>query len=69
MSTGLTLGLLAGSLVFTAFSLWRGLQATKIGRVRLIPWVPLGLFGAVLSLMLLTHLVNMAGIETGGRFR
>lgn len=68
MGVSLTLILLAAALPFTALCLWRGQRPATIGKVRYIPWMFLALGGASFSLMLITHLVNMVGIETGGRF-
>ncbi len=69
MTFPVTLAAFVFSLAFAALCLWRGLGEPKLGRVRMIPWTPLGLLGVVTALMLLTHMVNLVGIETGGRFR
>lgn len=65
--------LLAVSLAMTALCLWRGLRTLPEpegrAKLRVVPWMPLAMLGAAISLALLTHLVNLAGIETGGRFR
>jgi len=52
-----------------AVCIWRGQRPVTVGKVRYIPWMFIGLGLAALSIMLLTHLVNLAGFETGrGRF-
>lgn len=53
------------SLAVTAFCMWRGQRPATLGKVRYIPWMFIGLGFAALTLMFLTHMVNLAGIETG----
>lgn len=65
MTSTVTFGVMLASLALAALCLWRGLSATKIGRVRLIPWIPLGLFFVVAAFMLLVHLLNLMGMDTG----
>jgi len=64
-----TLAALAASAAAAAFCIWRGQRPPQWGRVRYIPWMFIGLGFAALSLMLIAHIVNLAGFETGrGRF-
>jgi hypothetical protein len=65
MTTTVTFAAMLAALACAALCLWRGLSATKIGRVRLIPWIPLGLFFVVVGFMLLVHLLNLYGMDTG----
>jgi hypothetical protein len=67
MDMRFTLAAFGAVAALTVFCLWRGLSATKVGRVRMIPWTPLGLLGVVTLFMLLIHLLNLAGMETGRR--
>ncbi|MBA4802305.1 MULTISPECIES: hypothetical protein [Euryhalocaulis] len=53
------------SLAVAAFCIWRGQRPPTLGKVRYIPWMFIGLGFAALTLMFLTHIVNLAGVETG----
>jgi len=66
LSLPLTLGLLALTLGLTAFFGWRGARPPDIQRgPRMAPWRFLMLLGAAGALLLLVHLLNLMGVETG----
>ena len=63
-----TLGLLAFAVAFTAFCGWRGARPPDLRHgPRLVPWRPLMALGAAAMLLMLVHLVNLLGVETGIR--
>ena len=68
MDMPLTLALTLGFAAFTAFCGWRGAQPPNIIRgPRIIPWRMLMLLSAAAFILVLTHLVNLAGVQTGNR--
>lgn len=68
MSLPLTLGLLALTLGLTALFGWRGARPPDLNRgPRMAPWRFLMLLGAAGALLLLVHLLNLMGVETGRR--
>lgn len=67
MPLPVTLGLFLGAALLCVLCLRRAWSPTRPGRVRMIPWAPLGLFFLVLAFMMLVHLANLAGMETGRR--
>ena len=63
-----TLSLLAVSLGLTLLFGWLGARPPDLRRgPRLAPYRFLMLLGAAACLLLLVHLVNLAGVETGPR--
>lgn len=66
MSLTLTLSLLAGVLAFAVFAGWRGARLPDPMRgPRLVPWRFLMMLAACGALVLLVHVVNLLGVETG----
>lgn len=65
MTMSVTLTLLALFAGAFAFASWRASRPTTFGKVRLIPWTPLIIVFAMAALMMLVHVVNLLGIETG----
>lgn len=63
-----TLALTAASGALTAFAAWRSARPTTFGKVRLIPWTWIMLGGAVATVVLLVHVFNLMGVETGRRY-
>ena len=61
-----TLVLLGLALAMTGFSAWRGARPPDLTKgPRMAPWRLLMLLGAGVSLLLLVHLVNLLGVQTG----
>jgi hypothetical protein len=47
---------------------WRGARPPDLSRgPRLVPWRPIMMLSAVVLLLLLVHLLNLLGVETGKR--
>ena len=66
MSLAVTLLLLAATLGLTVFCGWRGARPPDLHRgPRLAPWRFLMLLSAAGAMLLLVHLVNLLGVETG----
>lgn len=56
---------IAGALF--AFGSWRSAQPADPLKPRLIPWRPVIIISGVVGLLMLVHLVNLLGVQTGGR--
>ena len=66
MDFKVTLGLFIGFAAAGAFCGWRGALPSQPAKgVRMIPWRPLMVACAVGALIMLIHLVNLAGVQTG----
>ena len=66
MDFPVTLAILAGAVAFGAFCGWRGARPPDFTRgPRMIPWRGLMMLSAVGVLVMLVHLVNLAGVKTG----
>ncbi len=66
MGFDVTLWLLAGFVAGAVFCGWRGsLPSQPAKGVRMIPWRPLMVACAAAALLMVVHLANLAGIETG----
>ena len=66
MDFNVTLGLLAAFLAAGVFCGWRGsLPSQPAKGVRMVPWRPLMVASAVGVLVMLVHLANLMGFETG----
>lgn len=62
-----TLGLLAFFAGLCALAAWRDNQPVQSLNPRIIPWRGLIVGSFFAAILMLVHLVNLAGIETGGR--
>lgn len=63
-----TLIMLIAAAAATVFCGWRGGRPPNLARgPRLIPWRPLMAASAVLLFLLMVHLANLMGVETGRR--
>ena len=66
MDFNVTLGLLAAFVAAGVFCGWRGsLPSQPAKGVRMMPWRPLMVGCAVGALVMLVHLANLMGFETG----
>ena len=66
MDFNVTLGLLAAFVAAGVFCGWRGsLPSQPAKGVRMVPWRPLMVASAVGVLVMLVHLANLMGFETG----
>ena len=66
MDLNVTLGLLAAFVAAGVFCGWRGSLPSQPARgVRMVPWRPLMVASAVGVLVMLVHLANLMGFETG----
>lgn len=66
MDLALTLCLIGGFAALAVFAGWRGARPPNPLRgPRLVPWRPLMALCAVAALVLVVHLVNLAGMTTG----
>jgi hypothetical protein len=64
----LTLAAMLGVTGIAVFAGWRGALPPDLSRgPRLIPWRPIMMLSAVVLLVLLVHLVNLLGVQTGRR--
>jgi hypothetical protein len=61
----LTLVLLAGLGGIFALASWRAARPTEFGKVRMVPWTAISLIAALGAIMMLVHVVNLLGVETG----
>ncbi|MBL4618305.1 MAG: hypothetical protein JKY46_11480 [Robiginitomaculum sp.] len=69
MSVGLTVILLALSVIATGFAVWRDSLPRPNGKIYWFSWKPVFMIGLVVVIVLITHLVNLSGIETVTRRR
>ncbi|MDZ4776033.1 MAG: hypothetical protein SGJ23_04515 [Alphaproteobacteria bacterium] len=67
MSLTVTLAILIPAALLFAFGSWKSAQPADPLKPRLIPWRPVMIIAAVVALVMLVHVVNTFGIETGGR--
>lgn len=65
MNLPATLTVLAVSVALFAYGSWRSAQPADPLNPRMIPWRPVMIFAGVAALLMLVHLVNLAGVETG----
>jgi len=63
--TGLTICIIVG--VFSFLRHFRKRETLKAAPV--VPWIIPALAALAMGFMLMVHLVNLMGIETGGKFR
>ncbi|MBL1431706.1 MAG: hypothetical protein COA60_009425 [Robiginitomaculum sp.] len=69
MSVELTVILLVLSVAITGFAVWRDGIPRPNGKIYWFSWKPFFMIGLVLVIIFITHLVNLAGIETVTRRR
>lgn len=62
-----TLLLLAAFVAICAFGSWRMSKPADPLRPRLIPWRPIMLASGVGAVLMVVHIANLFGVETGGR--
>lgn len=67
MSLTATLAVLVPAALLFFYGSWRSAQPADPLKPRLIPWRPIMLIAGVVALLMLVHLVNTLGFETGGR--
>lgn len=67
MNLQITLLILLTSVAGFAFSSWRAARPTQFGKVRMMPWLSLSIVFAFVSILMLVHLLNLAGLQTGNR--
>lgn len=60
-----TLVVLAVSAAIFIFGSWRAAKPADPLRPRLIPWRPIIVFAGAAGLLMLVHLVNLMGFQTG----
>ena len=61
-----TLAIMAALVAFGLFSAWRGARPPDLRRgPRLMPWRFLMLLSAALAILMLVHVVNLLGFQTG----
>ena len=66
MDFKVTLGLFAAFVVAGVFCGWRGALPSQPAKgVRMVPWRPLMVANAIGAFIMLIHLVNLAGFQTG----
>lgn len=66
MELAITIILAAASAGLAVFSGWRGARPPDFAKgPRLIPWRPLMMAAALVTILALVHAANMVGIETG----
>jgi hypothetical protein len=67
MTLPVTLSILAASVAIFAFGSWKAAQPADPLKPRMIPWRPLIIVAGVAALLMLVHLVNLAGVDTGSQ--
>jgi hypothetical protein len=65
MNLPVTLTALAVAVAIFVYGSWRAAQPANPLKPRMIPWRPLIIFAGVAALLMLVHLVNLAGVDTG----
>ena len=54
------------ALAFAVFCGWRGARPLNVLKgPRMVPWRPLMVAGAVVTLLLTAHILNLLGVKTG----
>jgi len=67
MNLPVTLALLSMGAIFTALFGWLGARPRPLGRPRLAPWQLMMMIMAAFTMMMIVHLLNMFGAQTGGQ--
>ena len=66
MDLSTTLAIAVAALLLTVFCGWRGARPINVLKgPRLMPWRPLMVAGAVVTLLLAAHILNLLGMKTG----
>lgn len=65
MSMMITLILLGFLLPLIGFAVWRDSKPRQNGKVHWFSWKPVYMIGLVIVIILLAHLANQFGVETG----
>jgi hypothetical protein len=60
-----TASIFCAALLMFGLASWRASRPAQFGKVRMIPWTSLIIVFAVIAILMLVHLVNLAGITTG----
>ena len=69
MTLTTTLIVMSAGLAGFAFCAWRTSRPwNPLKGPRLIPWTPLAISFAFITLLMVIHLANLFGVETGGRY-
>ncbi len=64
---GLTIGLLVAGAIVLALSAWRhGRPHDPVRGPRMVPWAIIMLIAATWCLVMLVHIINLLGVQTGG---
>jgi VIT1/CCC1 family predicted Fe2+/Mn2+ transporter len=69
MTLTLTLILLAVAFALAGFCGWMGARPRVIGKPRMVPWQFLMMLSAAFGLLMIVHLLNLFGVQTGNRTR
>lgn len=70
MNLPFTVAALVVLLILAAFCGWRGARPANILKgPRMVPWRPLMMVCAVAIMLLLVHLLNLLGLQTGNQTR
>jgi amino acid transporter len=67
MDLTLTIAIFAAAAALFAFGSWRSAQPADPLKPRLVPWRLVVILSGVVGILMLAHVVNLFGIETGGR--
>ena len=65
MTMTVTLVLLAASLASAGFFIWLEKRPPDFSRVRMLPTTPLILVSVLVAIMMIVHVVNLMGVQTG----
>jgi len=65
MSMPLTIALLVLSVAVSILARFMSNRPVQPGRARLVPWNVILIFAGAFAILMVAHLVNLAGIETG----
>jgi hypothetical protein len=66
MELSTTIAIALAALLFTVFCGWRGARPINVLKgPRMMPWRPLMVAGAVVVLLMATHILNLLGMQTG----
>jgi len=67
MSLPVTFAILIPAALLFAYGSWKSAQPADPLKPRLVPWRPVMIIAAVVALVMLVHVVNTLGFETGNR--